>query len=151
MGKVEMKTIRWKGWTTSFDSLKAEGWVITTKPKFENWRLPIDSARSTEKIYVRHPENRMIGRISKVKKSYDYKILTDSYPIEVVEYELDYLIQEHNQWKSAPKIFEERNLTADDIPKLLQLILELQEPLKVKKKIPPQIRQQAEILLLRQA
>lgn len=141
--------LKWKGFTTTFHDLQKEGWEITIKPKYDNWRLPGCVASSREKIYIRHPENRMIGRIIK-KTITDYTIGTDSV-VTYDKYELDYLIQEHNQRKSAPKLFEERDLTENDIPGLLELILKLQPKLKRKKKPNDDIIKQAEILFLKQA
>lgn len=109
--------IEWAGWWTTWHALRKEGWIITIKPKYENWRRPNDSETSIEKVYIRHPKTRMIGRISK----------DNNFEMTNNDYTLDYLSQEHN-WKiKAPKILEKQEITPKDIPALLEIILKLQE------------------------
>lgn len=127
--------INWKGWKTDWASLRLSGWEITIKPSYDNWRQPFHSAASHTKVYIRHPENKMIGRITWEEDSIDY--------------ELDFIIQEKNQRITQPQVLIQRNLTIDDIPKLMEIILELQKINKRKINKPRDLRQ-AEIYLLNQ-
>jgi hypothetical protein len=128
--------IHWAGWETTWQSLRAEGWVITIKPKYSNWRQPYCSAASREKVYIRHPQSRQLGRI------------TGGLQVDGRKYwELDYLIQECNHRVKPQRITDDGELSIDDIPHLMNLILNLQP--KTKRKKSTIIEKQAEILLLR--
>ncbi len=135
--------IIWQGWKTTWADLRRNGWVINIEPPFNDWKQPKHCEASKEKIYIRHPVNRMIGRITK----HERKIYDDGQV-----WELDFLIQEHNWRKSAPKLLDERNLTDADIPMLLQVILALQSTYKKRKKpIEKEFKKAAEILLFDKA
>ncbi len=135
-------TIWWEGWETSWKKLRASGWYISIKPKYQNWRQPFCSAASHEKIYIRHRESKQMGRI----------VLTDdnAQSRKVGAYELDFLTQECNHRTKPPTILNERDLTLGDVPLLLEIILSLQESVKPKKKPSDRVKEQAEILLLKQ-
>jgi hypothetical protein len=135
--------IIWEGWETTFLELFNSGWEITSIPKYENWMNPKDSARSHDKIYIRHPTYKTIGRITKDPA---YDILIDE-----STYTLDFLSQECNKWVKPPRCIDERELTIDDVPRMMEIILNLQNANKPKKKPKPEILKQAEILLLKRA
>ncbi len=139
--------VTWKGWKTTFGDLFRKGWEISIKPKYNSWTRPCHAEASREKIYIRHEENNMLGRIIK-KTITDYTVGTDK-KVTRDYYELDFLIQEHNSRTKHNPIYLEKDLTHDDIPQLMELILGLQEKKKVKKRPTKEIKHQAEILLLR--
>lgn len=130
--------IRWAGWETSWQALRSEGWVITIKPKYSNWRQPHCSAASKDKVYIRHSLSKQLGRITGGLHADDRKY-----------WELDYLVQECNHRVKPQRITEKHHLTSDDIPYLMSIIIQLQP--KIKRKASKKIESQAEILLLKQA
>lgn len=118
---LDHEVVKWKGWQTSWGQLRAEGWEITFKRKYNNLRQPTHTAASHDKIYIRHEENNMIGRIT-------------IYPAnnkDMPEYRLDFMIQEHNQRISNRKIEVQGdtvvNLTEQDIPLVLEAITQIQK------------------------
>lgn len=137
----DCSTICWQGWWTTWDALRSAGWKITVEPAYSNWRQPEASAKSREKLYIRHPASAMIGRITQEAVESEF---------HSSDYTLDFLTQECNHRVKPFRIQEERDLTADDIPDLMGLILRLQaKDRKSAKRIKPAAVAQAEILLMR--
>lgn len=136
-----LSTITWNGWTTRWQHLRQCGWEITLKTPYDNWTQPEHSAASHEYAYIRHPPSCMLGRITKANRML--------YARGHV-WELDWLMPEHNQRVKAPAIITDRELTADDIPALMGIILSLQTP-PAKRRIKPEANAAAEILLLKNA
>ena len=149
--------LEWEGWHTTLGELKSKGWVISEKLAYDNWKQSTDSAASHDKIYLRHPVHKTIGRIKfsredePGKLSYLYNLYGDRFCHQVNRYTLDFLAQECNKWVKPPRWIEEKEFTQDDIPKLMNIILDIQEKTKRRKQPTKKILQQAEILLLRRA
>lgn len=130
--------IWWAGWETTWKKLQSSGWFICVKPAYYNRRLPHDSVASKEKVYIRHRASKMLG-----------KLIPNAISIQDGYYELDFLTLERNKRVKSKPFIMESDLTADDIPALMQLILTLQETVKPKRRASVSATHQAEILLLR--
>lgn len=132
--------IRWQGWTTTIAELKLAGWVISHKEPYRNWRDAKNSAKANRYIYLRNHALRMIGRL-RVEKNQHYNLTSDEMVGNDVirNYTLDFLTGESNR-KLRPKpvyddaVTEAVLSTAEDIPALLDLVLQLQGPQKKKRK-----------------
>ena len=133
----DCSAINWCGWRTTWGALRKSGWEMIIKPAYLNWGKPKDSAASRDKVYIRHPINKMMGRITLQGKGSDY--------------DLDFLIQECNHRIKPLRICEDAGYTPEDIQRMMEVILALQESVKPKRrrKPDPAIESQAEILLLR--
>lgn len=106
--------IVWEGFNSDLGTLRRRGWIVQELPAFHDWKNPKDSKASHRYLYIRHPQFKTIGRTT----------IPDSGNEVLV---LDFLSQESNKWVRPPRVFEERNLTADDIPALLDLIAAIQD------------------------
>lgn len=122
--------IVWQEFWNDLGSLRKLGWLVQELPKFDCWKRQKDSNASHRYLYIREPKTRMIGR----------GIIEGVAPTII---HLEYLCQESNKWVKPPKVLEERELTAADIPALLDLIAEIQNRQPVKR------RKKAEIIELR--
>lgn len=131
-------TVWWQGWRSDWKALRATGWVVSFKPKYFNVAQPKDSAAANEYIYIRHPISKQMGRIN-----------INAQNASCGYYELEFLMQERNNRVRPPKILSERGLFSEDIPRLMELILQLQP--KRKRQIFPVNKTQAEILLMKSA
>ena len=124
---LDDKEVYWRGFKTTFGQLKAEGWEITkvkayvprTKytPSYHGW-----NARS--KIYIRHREERLMGRIKFYPETED----------TIKQFQLDFLKPDHRVLgRVARWIWDE--LTEEDVPELLAKLAQLADatnPPKVK-------------------
>lgn len=109
----------WDGWETTLTELIAKGWVVTTRPKYHNWRDSYNSNRSNAYMYIRNYKTKMIGRLRiDVEGSY----INGNERVGV----LDYLTHEKTRRVKPNPVYDTRDLTVDDIPLLMKLILELQ-------------------------
>jgi hypothetical protein len=113
--------IIWEGFENELGTLRKREWIIREIPRFVDWKQPRHSEASHRYLYIREPKSRMIGR----------GIINGESPAFI---HLDYLCQESNKRIRPPRIFEERGLTTDDIPTLLDLVLSLQPRRKKHKK-----------------
>lgn len=118
--------IHWNGFVTDWQALVEAGWKLTLKTKYADWRV----SGSNDYLYIRNPELSLIGRLNLTKMEKENRYSAT----------LDYLTPERNRRvKKIAKVFEEKDLTVDDVPALLELILKLQadnKP-KLKHKLPP--------------
>lgn len=114
--------ILWNGWRTTWEKLHHAGWEITVPPKYSNWRLDSHN-KAHQYMYIRHPETRMIGRLNLDPWEHydDGMAMEESFGI------LDFLTHERNQRVKPKPIYVEAELTVDDIPMLLDLVLQLQQ------------------------
>lgn len=142
----DSSVINWNGWWATWQSLREAGWQITVKPAYRDWRLPANLQVSREKVYLRHPETKMLARITQLGAP-----TNDAENSKAYDYVLDFMTPERNRYAKAPRVFEERDLTVNDIPQLMKLILDLQATVRPKRKPNPVVREQAEILLLKTA
>lgn len=133
MSISELSKLEWLGWQTTLEQLITQGWRIECRSHYNNWRLS-SSLPSYDKIYIRHPLNNMIGRIT-IKENCSV-------------YKLDFIIQEHNQRIAKKPFYDEKPLTLADIPRLMEIILRLQSSKKSSRPLNLKSRETAEIILM---
>lgn len=117
----EPDIICWYGWKINWADLRLNGWEITHKKHYCNWRDSTNTSRSNNYIYIRHPASNMIGRITLGKAD-----LHDR-PNIPISYVLDFLTVEHNQRIKKKPVYLEKEVTERDMQGLYDLILGLQE------------------------
>lgn len=111
----------WEGFVNELGTLRKRGWLVQELPKFDNWKQPRNSESSHRYLYIRDPLSKMIGRA----------VIGDNHNEVLV---LEFLSQECNGRVHPPKVFLEQNLTAEDIPALLDLVTSIQESQPKKRK-----------------
>jgi len=102
------KRVSWNGWCTDATELHNNGWTATLKPKYNNWRDPINSDASNDYLYLHHPETHMLARLKR------------NVPINGA-YELDFMLSEKAATKTLGFLgarYEEKNKLKQQIHKL---------------------------------
>ena len=112
--------IRWNGFTATPRTLAAAGW--THQARYGDWRHP---AKRT-KLYFRHPETRMIARVT-LDSPNAKRMGFEDYSFYSI-WTLDFMTHERNwQIKAKRVVDEEMQVTEDDIGPLLEAIAQVQE------------------------
>jgi len=123
---LDMICLTYKGFSCYIGGLVGQGWNI---------ELTYNKYTHRQKLYIRHPELRLIGRIELSNE----QIVDLDY--ETVE--LDYLMQEHNLRKSSIKIREDSDSISLDSDRaaILEFIYE-----DMKREVKPKPKPSAEII-----
>lgn len=101
-------SINWNGWTTNSTALQTNGWLLTRRPAYKNWRDPINSDASNDYLYLHHPETHMLARLKR-------NVLING------AYELDFMLSEKAATKTLGFLgarYEEKNKLKQQIHKL---------------------------------
>lgn len=130
----DVSKIEWLGGMFTISAMLSNGWDITHKPKYKNWRDSLNSRESNDYLYFRHPIHKLVGRIR-------------YWPGHPIIGKLDFLTHEKNQRIKPPKYIEHRDYSESDIEPMLKTIISIQKKRPKRRKILPE----AEIFELNKA
>jgi hypothetical protein len=122
----DVSFIEWFGWSTSLSKLVENGWQITLKPKYDNWRDFKNTKASSNYLYLRHPILKLIAKI---------KYQTGN--AHLVSGHVEFLIPEKTRRIKPPKFIDQRDYCESDIEPMLEAIISIQKKrLKKRKELP---------------
>lgn len=133
LNKIGHIKLEYLGLETNFNRLYEEGWNIKEDKGYSSANDWINSDKSNDYLYLRHPVHKLMMR---VKKTIDRNAAN---PNDVMyKYSVDFLTHEKNHKVKPPKYVSERNYTEDDIQPMLDTIMAIQAKRPRKRKTLPQ-------------